>query len=128
MIPGANEEKADAKKLVQKHLSKESTGRWLLVFDNADDVNMWIIRSGPGSSRLIDSLLWSEQGSIVFTTRNRKTAVKLAPQSIVEVTEIDENVAIQLLQKSLVNSNLVNNRPDITALLKELTYLPLAII
>jgi hypothetical protein len=28
----------------------------------------------------------------------------------------------------LVNSALVNNRPDITALLKELTYLPLAIV
>jgi len=123
MIPGADEEKADAKKLVQEHLSKESTGRWLLVFDNADDVNMWITRSGPGSSRLIDSLPRSKQGSIVFTTRDRKTAVKLAPQSIVEVTEMDENVAIQLLQKSLVNPNLVNNRPDTTALLKELTYL-----
>ena len=128
MIPGADEEKADAKKLVQEHLSKESTGRWLLVFDNADDVNMWITRSGPGSSRLIDSLPRSKQGSIVFTTRDRKTAVKLAPQSIVEVTEMDENVAIQLLQKSLVNPNLVNNRPDTTALLKELPSLPLAIV
>ena len=35
-IPGLDEEKADAKKLVQGYLSKESAGRWLLVFDNAD--------------------------------------------------------------------------------------------
>jgi Cdc6-like AAA superfamily ATPase len=41
-IPGSDEDKADVMKLVQGYLSKESAGRWLLVFDNADDVNMWI--------------------------------------------------------------------------------------
>ncbi|KAH8745450.1 hypothetical protein F5882DRAFT_312735, partial [Hyaloscypha sp. PMI_1271] len=95
---------------------------------NADDVNIWITQSGPGSGRLIDYLPRSEQGCIVFTTRDRKTAVKLAHRNVVEVLEMDENVAIQLLQKCLVNSDLVNNRPDTAALLKELTYLPLAIV
>jgi hypothetical protein len=115
---------------VQGYLSKESAGRWLLVFNNTDDVNMWINQSGtgPGSGRLIDYLLQSEQGCIVFTTRDRKTAVKLAHQNVIEVPEMDEDVAIQLLQKCLVNPDLVNNRPDTTALLKELTYLLLAII
>jgi Cdc6-like AAA superfamily ATPase len=61
-IPGSDEDKADAKKLVQGYLSKESAGRWLLVFDNTDDVNMWITQSGtgPGSGRLIDYLPRSE--------------------------------------------------------------------
>ncbi|KAK6592352.1 kinesin light chain [Botrytis cinerea] len=127
-IPGSDEDKADVKKLVQDYLSKESAGRWLLVFDNADDVNMWITVSRSGSGRLIDCLPRSEQGCIVFTTRDRKTAVKLAHQNIVEVPEMGEDVAIQLLQKCLVDSDLVNNRPDTTALLKELTYLPLAIV
>jgi hypothetical protein len=127
-ISGSDDDKADAKKLVQKYMSKESAGRWLLVFDNADDFNMWITDSGPGSGRLIDYLPRSEQGCIVFTTRDRKTAVKLAYQSVIEVPEMDEDVAIQLLQKCLVNPNLVNNRPDTTALLKELAYLPLAIV
>jgi uncharacterized protein YuzE len=79
---------------VQSYLSKESTGRWLLVFDNTDDINMWIGQSGPGSGRLIDYLPRSEQGYIVFTTRNRKTAVKLARQNVVEVPEMDEDVAM----------------------------------
>jgi hypothetical protein len=127
-IPGSDEDKADAKKLVQEHLSKESTGRWLLVFDNADDVNMWITQPRPGSSRLIDSLPRSEQGSIVFTTRDRKTAVKLAQNKIVEVPKMGEDVAIQFLRKCLVNPDLVNNRLDTIALLEELTYLPLAIV
>jgi tetratricopeptide (TPR) repeat protein len=127
-IPGSDEDKADAKKLVQGYLSDQSAGQWLLVFDNADDVNMWITQSGLGSGRLIDYLPRSEQGCIVFTTRDRKTAVKLAHRNIIEVPEMDEDVAIQLLQNLLVNPDLVDNRPDATALLTELTYLPLAIV
>jgi hypothetical protein len=67
------------KRLVQGYLSKESAGQWLLVYDNADDINMWI-RAGSesGSGRLIDYLPKSEQGSILFISRNRKVAVKLA--------------------------------------------------
>ncbi len=127
-IPGLDEDKADTKKLVKCYLSKKSAGRWLLVFDNADDINMWIGQSGLGSSRLIDYLPRSEQGCIVFTTRDRKTAIKLAHRNVVKVPEMEEDVAIQLLQKCLYNPDLVNNRPDTIALLKELTYLPLAIV
>ena len=40
---------------MQGYLTKESAGQWLLVFDNADDINMWIGEAGsePGSSHLI---------------------------------------------------------------------------
>jgi hypothetical protein len=41
---------------------------------------------------------------------------------------MDEDVAAQLLQRSLIDPNLVKNQPDREALLEELTYLPLAII
>jgi hypothetical protein len=39
-----------------------------------------------------------------------------------------EDVAIQLLQKCLINPDLIEHGPDTTALLRELTYLPLAIV
>jgi hypothetical protein len=115
---------------VQEHLSKESAGQWILVFDNADDVDMWIDRPGSEreSGRLADYLPGSKQGYIVFTTRDRKTAVKLAHQNVVEVPEMNENVAIQLLQKYLVNRDLVDNEQDVKALLAQLTSLPLAIV
>ena len=112
---------------MRDHLSNESTGPWLLVFDNADDINMWIGRSEQGSGRLIDYLPKSKQGFIIFTTRDRKTAVKLAHQNVVEVPEMDEPVATLLLQKCLVDQNLINSE-DTTALLAQLTYLPLAIV
>jgi Cdc6-like AAA superfamily ATPase len=41
-IPGLQKEQADVKKLVQRYLSQESAGQWLLIFDNADDMDMWI--------------------------------------------------------------------------------------
>ncbi|OCK88522.1 TPR-like protein [Cenococcum geophilum 1.58] len=127
-ITGCREDKEDVKRLVQDHLGKESAGKWLLVFDNADDIDMWIGKSEQGSSRLIEYLPKNKRGSIIFTTRDRKTAVKLAHQNIVEVGEMNETVATELLQKCLFNKDLVNNRLDTTTLLNELTYLPLAIV
>jgi len=127
-IPGCEEDKADIKKLVRDYLSDESIGQWLLVFDNADDIDMWIGKSEQGSGRLIEYLPRSKQGSIIFTTRDRKAAVKLAHEDIVEVPEMDETVAAQLLQKCLIDQNLINSQQDTAELLAQLTYLPLAIV
>ncbi|KAF8864851.1 FabD/lysophospholipase-like protein [Acephala macrosclerotiorum] len=129
-VSGWEEDKADVKRLVQEHLNKESTGQWLLVFDNADDIDMWIERPRleRESGRLIEYLPKSKQGSIIFTTRDRKTAIRLAQQNVVEVPEMDEHIATQLLQKRLVNPDLVNSLDDTKALLVQLTYLPLAIV
>lgn len=75
-IPSWENENADVRKLVQDYLSTGSAGQWLLVFDTAEDINMWITKSGSeaGSSRLSDYLLRSEQGCIVivFTSRDRR--------------------------------------------------------
>jgi hypothetical protein len=69
------------------------------VFDNADDVGMWV-ESMPESGRLIDCLPRSSHGSIIFTTRDKKTAVRLASRSVVEMTEMDEAGGRQLLRIS----------------------------
>jgi hypothetical protein len=127
-IPAWEDKEADVKKLVEEYLSKDNAGQWLLVFDNADDIDMWIAKPGSRSEGLIDYLPRSKQGSIVFTTRDRKTAVKLAQENIVEVQEMNEELSMLLLQKCLVNRDLVKNRQGAIALLIELTYLPLAII
>ena len=129
-VPGWDEERADVKRLVQAYLSKESAGQWLLVFDNADDIDMWTTkpRTEQTSGRLIDYLPRSKQGCIIFTTRDRKTAIKLAPQDVIELPEMDEDMAAELLRKCLINQDLVNNKQDTKALLAQLTCLPLAIV
>ncbi len=133
-IPGFKDDKADVKRIVQAHLSKESAGPWLLVFDNADDLDMWISKAGPGlqpeqrSHPLINYLPKSKQGAVIFTTRNRKIAVKLAQQNVMDVPAMREDAATQLLMKCLVNTDLAKSQQDTSALLSQLTYLPLAII
>ncbi|KAH6718620.1 hypothetical protein BKA61DRAFT_641030, partial [Leptodontidium sp. MPI-SDFR-AT-0119] len=129
-IPGCEEIQADVKRLVKDHLGKESAGQWLLVFDNADDLSMWTSQVGsePGFERLIDYLPKSKRGCVLFTSRDRKTAVRLAQQNVIQLTEMGEEIAMQLLQKCLIDPDLVENRSTTKTLLRELTYLPLAIV
>ncbi|KAL2062087.1 hypothetical protein VTL71DRAFT_6353 [Oculimacula yallundae] len=127
-IPGWEEKESDAKTLVQNHLSHESSGQWLLVIDNADDIDLWFAKTaGQGNNRLVDYLPRSKHGCIIFTTRDRKTAIKLAQKNVVDVREMDKDAATQLLRNALINPDLVQNEVDTMALLQELTYLPLAI-
>ncbi|KAM0251725.1 hypothetical protein ACHAQJ_008046 [Trichoderma viride] len=127
-ISGLEDDKADVKRLVQGHLSSESAGQWFLVFDNADDINMWTDRHQQESGCLIDYLPRSSRGSIIFTTRDKKAAVKLAGRNIVEMSEMDEADAKQLLQKYLIDQDLIDSQGDVTTLLARLTNLPLAIV
>ncbi|OIW26061.1 HET-domain-containing protein [Coniochaeta ligniaria NRRL 30616] len=127
-IPGCDDDdKADVVKLVQDHLTGERAGQWLLVFDNADDVSIWVDRPAPGFDRLIDCLPKSSRGSIVFTTRDKKAAVKLAGRNVVELSEMDETAGKQLLHNHLIDADLCDQE-DASSLLARLTYLPLAIV
>lgn len=130
-IPGCEEKDADVKALVRDHLSSEEAGQWLLVFDNADDIDMWLDVQQPGQAadRLLDYLPKSSSGSIIFTSRDRKAAVKLAGSNVVEITELDESGGLELLKKYLIDKDLVGRQMDgAIALLSRLMYLPLAIV
>ncbi|MCJ1470163.1 hypothetical protein MMC07_008808, partial [Pseudocyphellaria aurata] len=132
-IPGLDDKQADIQKLVQLHLSQENASQWLLIFDNADDIDMWFKppEKAIESAGLIDCLPRHNKGSIVFTTRSRKIAVKLARQNVIEVAEMDEDHATEVLTKSLTNQNkeiLLNDRQSLLSLLNQLTFLPLAIV
>ena len=128
-IPECEERRADVKKLVQHHLSQESAGQWLLIFDNADDIDMWINANHTAKPpRLIDHLPRSSRGSVMFTTRSQKAGVKLASYNLIKVTEIDEHTGSQLLRGFLPNQDISNDDPTTLELLRQLTFLPLAIV
>ncbi|THC87687.1 hypothetical protein EYZ11_012869 [Aspergillus tanneri] len=61
---------AEAKERVRIYLSQESAGKWLLIFDSADDIDMWI-NDSQTTPALKKFLPQSKQGHILFTTRNR---------------------------------------------------------
>ncbi len=71
-IAGIDEDNADVKALVKAALSREDAGAWLLIVDNADDMDVIC-----GLAGLSSYLPFNRMGSILFTTRNHQAAVEL---------------------------------------------------
>ncbi|GLA56089.1 hypothetical protein AnigIFM63604_004385 [Aspergillus niger] len=118
---------AEVKEKVKAYLSQESAGKWLVIFDNADDMGMWSTNNTTDTV-LTDFLPESEQGHILFTTRSRKVAVKLASSHVITVTEPNTESSVEILKNSLVEKTLLNDRVTALKLLEQLAFLPLAII
>jgi nucleoside phosphorylase/tetratricopeptide (TPR) repeat protein len=116
----------DAKERVKVHLSRVSSQKWLLIFDNADDMDMWVGNSA-GAIDLANFLLPSEQGHILFTTRNRKLAVRLASHFVIDISEPDTGTGVKILEEALKKKELLEDEGETIALLEQLTFLPLAI-
>lgn len=125
-LPGCNNAEVDVKRLLQKYLSSDKGGRWLVVFDNVDDIGLW--EEMPNSKGLIDYLPKSEHGSIIFTTRDRKAAVSLAGKNVISLPEMDEAGGRELLRNYLIDPDLLNSKECALALLTRVTFLPLAIV
>lgn len=125
-VEGIDEDKADIKLLVKTALSKENAGSWLLVIDNADDIEL--LFGSVGSMPLCECLPFSRKGSILFTTRNQKTVVKLdIPKSnVITTEEMSREEAIGLLQRHLEESQ-IGDAASTNGLLDLLADLPLAI-
>ncbi|KAL2194480.1 hypothetical protein P885DRAFT_71251 [Corynascus similis CBS 632.67] len=93
----------DFKESVRRYLSSEAAGPWLLVVDNADDKDI-LFGSADMPGGINAYLPESGDGLTLFTTRSREVAVS--------VTGSDE---------------MVRDKAATAELLKQLTYLPLAI-
>ena len=129
-LPGLEEEQADARKLLKDYLCDGNAGQWLLIFDNADDISMWFgqTKANTEPCSLSEYIPWSETGSVLFTTRFRKIAAKLAKQNVIEIPAMDEAQATKLLSERLGDKSLLHQKEEVALLLKELVYLPLAIV
>jgi tetratricopeptide (TPR) repeat protein len=128
-IPGLEDEKADAKRLVQTRLSQESTGKWLMIIDNADDFEIFYHNNKDRrSGALSEYLPFSCLGAILFTTRDRETATRYAGSNVIDVGEMDDTESMELLQRSLQNKQLIKDKISTAKLLKSLINLPLAIM
>jgi tetratricopeptide (TPR) repeat protein len=124
-LPIGDSEDQDVKDSVRQYLSSEAAGRWLLIVDNADDVN--IVCGSPGTAEGLQSYIpRSENGRIVFTTRFRDIAVEVADETL-NLDEFSLSEAQGLLGKLVTRKDLISDTALTTALLHELTLLPLAI-
>ncbi|KAJ5966691.1 hypothetical protein N7501_002939 [Penicillium viridicatum] len=125
---GLNDTKEDPKSLVKDHLSKPSSGRWLLIFDNVDEIDMWTESKGSTPGGLKDYLPTSDQGAILFTTRSNKVAQYLAATDVIKIPEMDEHRAYHVLRNSLIDKKVLCDTESTRKLLSRLTFLPLAIV
>ncbi|KAJ7860874.1 P-loop containing nucleoside triphosphate hydrolase protein, partial [Mycena olivaceomarginata] len=94
-----------------------SMEEWMLLFDNADDPNINLFQFFPQCTH----------GNIIITSRNPQLAVH-GPKSHSKVGNMKETDAIDLLLLSAVEDNTVETAERASEIVKELCYLPLAII
>jgi tetratricopeptide (TPR) repeat protein len=122
-INGIDEDTADIKLLVKTSLS-QSPSDWLLIIDNADDVELLF----AGRTPLFDYLPFSRRGSILFTTRNSGIAMKMgiSLKNTITVGEMSEVEATELLRGSL-REHQMDNADSMKDLINFLSCLPLAI-
>ncbi|KAK7210889.1 hypothetical protein V2G26_018067 [Clonostachys chloroleuca] len=121
-VPRESDE--DYKKIVQRYLSSETAGKWLLIIDNADDKAM--IFGALEKPGLINFLPQSDHGLFLLTSRVREIAILFAETDVISITEMSSHEARALLDKSLITREEgLDEHAD--QLLKELSYLPLGI-
>ncbi|KAN0070700.1 hypothetical protein V8E54_010865 [Elaphomyces granulatus] len=117
---------AEMKMQVKAHLSSEKAGPWLLIVDNVDDRSIWL--TSDGSSPVLNTYLpQSKYGFVLFTSRNQQLATKLVGPDVINICQMDDKMATDLLRASLIDKNLVNDHQTTTQLLHQLSCLPLAI-
>jgi tetratricopeptide (TPR) repeat protein len=116
----------DAMESVQRHLSLESIGPWLLIVDNADDMDL-LFGSSDSPGGMSQYLPESELGVTLLTTRSREIAVSFAGNEVTNLQEMHLQEATSLLEKSLIQRDSRLDRGETVQLLEELNYLPLAI-
>ncbi|KAJ3544160.1 hypothetical protein NM208_g3203 [Fusarium decemcellulare] len=115
----------DVKTLVCQYLSSDEAGKWLFIVDNADDEEL--ILGSAEKSGLEEHLPQSEDGIILLTTRSGQVAGTFAQSDVIDIQQMEQEEAISLLKKSLVQKQLLQDEALVIELLTYLTFLPLAI-
>ena len=101
----------------------------MLIFDNTEHTTL---RSGGSSTTesvdLADCLPQSKLCSAIFTTTNIDIAQALASQNIIALRELTLDAALKMLQVRLARPLANTEQQEAEHLLRELSYLPLAVM
>lgn len=124
-LGGINDDKVDLKALVKTALETSST-KWLLVIDNADEVDLLF---DGDKVALREFLPVNRLGSILFTTRSREVTMKLdiLPRNIHRVAEMSEHEAISMLRNNIGEERVNEATESSKSLVNLLACLPLAV-
>ncbi|CZR66344.1 uncharacterized protein PAC_16245 [Phialocephala subalpina] len=133
-LPGWDNASVDTFRLVSTALSGDAHGHWLLVLDNADDMdtfdNARLNPSSVDSNRkepLINYLPRGSNGMTLITTRDTQAGKSLANnRKVIEVSPMTTTEAESLLQLNVSEEGNLDN-PEYRELVEILGCLPLAI-
>ena len=118
-------------------LEKKDRGRWLMVIDNADDMQLFFGASADASSgsastesrhvgKLERYIPECAHGSLLITTRNKQAGLRLAKgHPLIEVCEMDGTESEKLL-RTKVQENPTSG--ELSALSSRLERLPLTLV
>ncbi|OLN82075.1 Nephrocystin-3-like protein 3 [Colletotrichum chlorophyti] len=130
-ISGRDDPTADILLLVKNWLETNRSRRWLLLIDNADDIQHFFpLNSADGGNTVENGLAYyipeCPHGSVLVTTRDKQTGVKLARgKPPVEVNRLTDDEAEQLLCSLLEDDEIPSE--DVSVLASQLEHLPLAL-
>ncbi|KAJ5923435.1 TPR repeat protein [Penicillium verhagenii] len=124
-IRQGQESNEDVKILMRQRLCEKTAGKWLLIVDNADDLDL--LRGINQTEGLLAFLPESDDGLTIFTTRHGAVAQHLTGSDVVEIGKMTGQETADLLEKSLVRKSPSYDYETVMNLLTELEYLPLAI-
>jgi tetratricopeptide (TPR) repeat protein len=134
-VPGYDDPKADVLLLVKAWLETTDRGQWLMVVDNADDMQLFFGQHmGPANASssshkesLGRYLPECRQGGIIVTTRNKQAALRFTKgKRPLEVGKMDEVETDQLLRAHLDGISVSSS--ESSALSSRLERLPLALV
>jgi tetratricopeptide (TPR) repeat protein len=126
---GRDDDLTDMKQVVKRCVAEMSARQCLLIFDNAEDT---ILRSSGSSATetadLAECLPQSKLCSAIFTTTNSDTAQALASQNVIMLQDLTADLALRMFQNHLMSPLLDAEEHEAKDLLRELSYLPIAIV
>ncbi|KAF2113828.1 P-loop containing nucleoside triphosphate hydrolase protein [Lophiotrema nucula] len=140
-LPGLDNSGTNVLKLVKSWLEDSNNGRWMMILDSADHMNVFFPESGKANDRktaneppLASFLPDLPHGTIIITTRNRAVPGRLANYAghsdveYVDIPVMDEKEAERLFS-NLLHTKVKQkcNNEDIRKLIGHLKCLPLAI-
>ena len=125
-LPGHDDMKTDIRPAVKAWLESPTSGDWILVLDNADNVLDFYPKDRSGDG-LVQFVPQGSKGTVILTTRDYYFAEEFAPMNTLEKGEMNPDEALQLFTDRYPASTAKDERPA-ALLLEELQYLPLAIV
>ena len=130
-MPGTEDPQNDTLIIVRDWLNKPENGSWLLILDNADDLDLFFELNpsaiNPNHPLISNFLPRSSNGFMITTTRDKRIGQRLTGrEEEIMITPLAPRDAEQLLRSKIPRSEKPNDE-DIQILVEILGNIPLAI-